>query len=67
MVAGWGLLGTCTFYAVVSSTPARIFGAAFLQAVGIWKNQPSWAPFVLLVVALVQPAKHRARRGVLSA
>jgi amino acid transporter len=52
VVAGWGLLGTYTFYAVVTSAAAGIFGTAFLQAVGIWKNPPSWAPFVLLAVAL---------------
>jgi amino acid transporter len=52
VIAGWGLLGTYTFYAVVTSTAAGIFGTAFLQAVGIWKNPPSWAPFVLLAVAL---------------
>jgi amino acid transporter len=70
VVAGWGLLGTYTFYAVVTSTAAGIFGTAFLQDVGIWKNPPSWAPFVLLAVALVlalllavMPAKRGA--GVL--
>src|SRR6202023_2307940 len=52
VVAGWGLAGTYTFYAVVTSTAAGIFGTAFLQAVGIWHNPPSWAPFVLLAVAL---------------
>ena len=66
VVAGWGLLGTYTFYAVVTSTAAGIFGTAFLQAVGIWKNPPSWAPFVLLAVALVLAlllAVMPARRG----
>jgi amino acid transporter len=53
VVAGWGLLGTYTFYAVVTSAAAGIFGTAFLQAVGIWHNPPTWAPFVLLVVALM--------------
>jgi len=53
VIAGWGLLGTYTFYAVVTSAAAGIFGTAFLQAVGIWHNPPTWAPFVLLAVALV--------------
>ena len=53
VVAGWGLLGTYTFYAVVTSAAAGIFGTAFLQEVGIWQNPPTWAPFVLLAVALV--------------
>jgi len=52
VVAGWGLLGTYTFYAVVTSTAAGIFGTAFLQEVGIWPNPPSWAPFMLLAIAL---------------
>ena len=53
VVAGWGLLGTYTFYAVVTSAAAGIFGTAFLQEVGIWHNPPTWAPFVLLAVTLV--------------
>jgi amino acid transporter len=66
VVAGWGLLGTYTFYAVVTSTAAGIFGTAFLQAVGIWPHPPTWAPFVLLAVALVLAllfAVMPARRG----
>jgi len=53
VVAGWGLLGTYTFYAVVTASAAGIFRSAFLQEVGIWHNPPSWAPFVLLAVVLV--------------
>ncbi|SRR5579875_492612 len=52
VVAGWGLLGTRTFYAVVTSAAAGIFGTAFLQTVGVWPHPPSWAPFMLLAVAL---------------
>src|SRR2546423_3636212 len=66
VVAGWGLLGTYTFYAVVTSAAAGIFGTAFLQEVGIWHNPPAWAPFVLLAVALVLAlllAVMPARRG----
>jgi amino acid transporter len=66
VVAGWGLLGTYTFYAVVTASAAGIFGTAFLQAVGIWPHPPSWAPFVLLAVALVLAlvlAVLPARRG----
>src|ERR1051326_5422351 len=66
VVAGWGLLGTYTFYAVVTSSAAGIFGTAFLQAVGIWPPPPSWAPFVLLAVALALAlalAVAPARRG----
>ncbi len=53
VVAGWGLVGTYLFYAVVTASAAGIFGTAFLQAVGIWHNPPSWAPFILLAVALL--------------
>ncbi len=66
VVAGWGLLGTYTFYAVVTSAAAGIFGTAFLQAVGIWPHPPSWAPFVLLALALALAlllAVMPARRG----
>jgi amino acid transporter len=66
VVAGWGLLGTYTFYAVVTSSAAGIFGTAFLQAVGAWPHPPSWAPFVLVGVALALTllfAVSPARRG----
>jgi amino acid transporter len=66
VVAGWGLLGTYTFYAVVTSTAAGIFGTAFLKAVGAWPSPPSWAPFLLAGVALALTlvvAVFPARRG----
>ena len=55
VVAGWGLLGTYTFYAVVTASAAGIFGTAFLQAVGIWP-QPA-------LVGAVHPARGRAGAG----
>ena len=36
-------MGTYTFYGVVTSTAAGIFGADFLNALGIWTNQPEGA------------------------
>ncbi|MGZ4551861.1 MAG: APC family permease, partial [Blastococcus sp.] len=60
------LLGTYTFYAVVTASAAGIFGTAFLQAVGIWPHPPTWAPFILLAVALALAlllAVMPARRG----
>src|SRR5580698_7001289 len=48
VVAGWGLVGTYTLYAVTTAAAAGIFGTAFLDSVGIWKNQPDWAPLVLV-------------------
>src|SRR3954464_465842 len=53
LVSGFGLLGTYCFYGVVTSSATGIFGTAFLQAVGIWDDPPSWAPFLLAGVALV--------------
>jgi len=50
--AGWGMLGTYTFYAVVTASAAGIFGTAFLQEVGAWPNPPTWAPWILVAVAL---------------
>ena len=52
VISGWALMGTYTFYGVVTSTAARIFGADFLEALGIWTDQPDWAPFVVGAVAL---------------
>src|SRR6201995_5323296 len=66
VVAGWGLLGTYTFYAVVTSSAAGIFGTAFLSAVGVWPHPPSWAPFLLAGVAIaltLAVAIFPARRG----
>jgi amino acid transporter len=53
VVSGIGLLGTYTFYAVVTSSAAGTLGTAFLTQVGIWPNPPSWGPFVLVAVALI--------------
>jgi amino acid transporter len=51
-VAGLGLLGTYVFYGLVTSSAAGIFGAAFLDQVGIWTGQPWWAGFLVGAVAL---------------
>jgi hypothetical protein len=53
VVAGWSLLGTYVFYGVVTSTAAGIFGAAALDSLGIWTDQPPWAGFVVAAVALL--------------
>src|SRR5580700_1154396 len=52
VVAGWGMLGTYTFYAVVTASAAGIFGTAFLQEIGAWPNPPTWAPWILVGVVL---------------
>ncbi|GAB3143445.1 amino acid permease [Amycolatopsis stemonae] len=66
VVSGIGLLGTYTFYAVVTSSAAGTLGTAFLTQVGIWPDPPSWGPFVLTAVALAGAwllAVVPARRG----
>jgi amino acid transporter len=50
--AGWGMLGTYTFYAVVTAAAAGIFGTAFLQEVGAWPHPPTWAPWILVAIVL---------------
>lgn len=66
VVAGWGLVGTYTFYAVTTAAAAGIFGTGLLDSLGIWKNQPAWSPMVLVGVVLVLAlllAALPARRG----
>ena len=53
VIAGWALLGTYVFYGVVTSTAAGIFGAAALDALGVWTGQPPWAGFAVGSVALL--------------
>src|ERR1700758_4638723 len=54
VVAGWGLAGTYVFYAVTTAGAAGIFAAQLLDTLGVWTNQPSWAPmlFVAFFLAL---------------
>ncbi|HZR53143.1 MAG TPA: APC family permease [Streptosporangiaceae bacterium] len=66
VVAGWGLVGTYTFYAVTTAAAAGIFGTGLLDSLGIWKNQPAWSPMLLVGVVLVLAlllAAVPARRG----
>jgi amino acid transporter len=51
-VAGLSLMGTYVFYALVTSSAAGIFGASFLDIIGVWNNQPDWAGFLVGFVAL---------------
>jgi amino acid transporter len=53
VIAGWGLVGTYTFYAVTTAAAAGIFGTGLLDSLGIWKNQPAWSPMLLVGVVLV--------------
>jgi amino acid transporter len=52
-VAGLGLFGTYVFYGLVTSSAAGIFGAAFLDEVGVWNDQPWWAGFLVGGLALL--------------
>lgn len=38
VVAGWGLLGTYTFYSIVSTMATGVFGSALLKQLGIVKE-----------------------------
>ncbi|NUR08363.1 MAG: APC family permease [Nocardioidaceae bacterium] len=51
-VAGLGLMGTYVFYGLVTASAAGIFGAAFLDSIGVWNDQPWWAGFLVGAVAL---------------
>ncbi len=53
VIAGWALLGTYIFFGVVTSTAAGIFGATFLDSLGIWTHQPAWSGFLIGAVALL--------------
>ena len=54
VVSGWSLMGTYVFYGVVTSMAAGIFGAAFLDDIGVWNNQPDWAGFLIGGIALAR-------------
>jgi amino acid transporter len=52
VVAGWGLVGTYTFYGVVTSMAAGRIFSAFLSGIGAWSNPPDWAAFVIAAIVL---------------
>jgi amino acid transporter len=52
VVAGWGLAGTYVFYAVTTAAAAGIFGTGLLNTLGVWTNQPAWAPMVFVAFFL---------------
>jgi amino acid transporter len=51
-IAGMGLMATYVFYALVTSSAAGIFGASFLDRIGVWNSQPWWAGFIIGAIAL---------------
>lgn len=52
-VAGWALLGTYMLFGIATTSAAGIFGATFLDSVGVWTHQPSWSGFLFGAIALV--------------
>jgi amino acid transporter len=52
VLAGWTLIGTYCFYACVTSAAAGIFGADFLDRIGVWNHPPGWAQFMIAFIAL---------------
>jgi amino acid transporter len=50
--AGWALLGTYLAFTAASSSEVGLFGGAFLDGVGIWKNPP-WVVLALIAAALI--------------
>lgn len=53
VVAGWALMGTYIFYGCVTSMAAGIFGATFLDELGVWHHQPAWSGFLIGAIALI--------------
>jgi amino acid transporter len=53
VVAGWALAGVYVLFAVITAAAVGIFTGAFLGAVGIWDDPPTWASFLFSAVALV--------------
>lgn len=68
VVAGWALMGTYTFYGLLTAMASAIFLTSLLQSLSIWASPPTWAPFLLAAIELVgvwylaiRPAKNGTR------
>jgi amino acid transporter len=53
VISGWALTGTYTFYAVVTSMAGGRFASNLLNALGIWKNPPTWSGFLLGAIGML--------------
>ena len=66
VVAGWGLLGTYTFYSVVTTMATGVFGSALLKQLGIVSEPGVALPFIiggLGLIAIVALAVSSVKRG----
>jgi amino acid transporter len=52
VISGWALAGTYIFYAVTTAIAGGRFLAGFVNAIGLWKNPPDWAGFLLGAIGL---------------
>ncbi len=50
---GLGTGGTYIFYAVTTAMAGGRFAAGFLDSIGVWKSQPTWAGFLLGAAGLL--------------
>jgi amino acid transporter len=53
VVAGWGLLGTYTFYGVVTAMACGRIFSSFLSGIGVWDSPPDSAAFLIAGIALL--------------
>lgn len=52
VVAGWALLGAYFAFTITTSMTAGIFGANFLQAIGLWSTTPTIAPWLIALASV---------------
>jgi amino acid transporter len=52
VVAGWSLLGAYFAFTITTSMTAGIFGANFLQAIGLWHTTPTIAPWIIAILSV---------------
>ncbi len=70
--AGLSLLATYTFYGLVTASATGVFGAQFLDQIGVWNAPPDWAGFLigglalLLVLVLAIAPTHKATSTLLT-
>jgi amino acid transporter len=53
VISGWALTGTYTFYAVTTAMAGGRFASNFLNALGIWKNAPTWSGFLIGLLGML--------------